>query len=79
MDEKILCVTCRREIPADRLEALATLNKLPHEYTCFECAPNNKVKGIFLGESGNSQLVVTDNLGGKEGILREKIETVFDN
>lgn len=75
---QICCVVCNKVIPSDRVEALLLLNKQPHEYTCIEHAPNTKVKGLFIGESGNSQLIITDNLGQREGIIKENHDTVFD-
>lgn len=70
---------CGKKIPEDRLEALAVLNKQPHEYTCIGDAPNLMVKGVFSGETGSSQLIITDHLGESYGISKDnKIETVFD-
>lgn len=76
-DILIKCVTCGGSIDADRLEGLAVLGKLPHEYTCINCAPTNRVRGIAVG-SGNHQILVVNNLG-QEGIPKENsVETAFD-
>lgn len=75
--DDIKCVNCSNIIDADRLTALHILGKPIHEFTCISCAPNSKVKGMFLGESGNSQFVISDKLG-ESRVIREPIETFFD-
>lgn len=68
------CVNCGQPIDNNRLEALAFLEKHPHEYTCIKCAPNNKLKGLY--ESG--RLILTNNIG-ESGIHKDfSIQTVFD-
>jgi hypothetical protein len=72
------CVKCNKPIEQDRLEALAILSKPAHEYTCLSCAPQQRIKGLFLGESGNSQLLFVNNVG-RDGIEKDnQIYTSFD-
>jgi hypothetical protein len=60
------CINCGEILNQERLEALQVLGKQVNEYTCLKCAPNNKIKGFFLGPTGVSQLVFTDKLGDVE-------------
>lgn len=65
------CSICQEKITDERLEGLTFLGvKDPKQMTCIKCAEqvNHKVKGVFLGESGCSPLVLVDSVSDTDGI-----------
>lgn len=56
------CYKCLCEISQDRLEALTVLETPPQLLTCINCAPKEFKRGIWLGESGNSELVIASKI-----------------
>ena len=57
-----LCVVCNKPIPAVRLEALQSLNLPLSKWAHTQCSTVTKVKGVYLGEVGTSQLHLCDKL-----------------
>ena len=51
-----LCVVCLKEIPAARIAALKSMQATPDRWTHVNCSTVTKVKGLYLGEAGTSQL-----------------------
>lgn len=70
MNQPFKCIKCGQKIDPERVEGLIVLDKQPHEFTCISCAPNNFVRAIWSGESGNSALIFADSIGEKDGIER---------
>lgn len=56
--QKPKCVICGKPIPANRIKALEILGVPREQWTTIDCAPNAKKKGIYLGESGTSELLL---------------------
>lgn len=52
------CIICAKPIPAQRVAALKMLGKDPREWTHVGCSQETKRQGIYLGESGTSQLQI---------------------
>ena len=68
------CVKCHNLISEDRLTALKILGKLPYEFTCLQCADNNKIKGIY----NSGQLMIVNDVG-QSGIFKDNsIQTTYD-
>lgn len=68
------CYICGAVLDQDRLEALEVLEVNPMFYTCLAHASNSRNTGCWSGESGGSQLIVTDNLGADKHIAFNDIE-----
>lgn len=65
------CVVCSAIIDGDRLNALINvLNLPPEQWKCKTCSEEQtkKVKGIYTGFSGASNMIFTDNVGSQTGI-----------
>lgn len=58
MSKLIKCVICNRNIPPERLAALKMLGVESNNATHVGCSQETKRQGIFLGESGTSQLLI---------------------
>ena len=65
------CVICFKEIPAERMEALKSMNTPATRYTHTQCSTTTKVKGLYLGEVGTSQLQLCDK------IYNDSVRNVF--
>ena len=68
------CNICGNEIPKERVEALVILQTPIEKFFCIGCATHQvqKVKGIYLGESGNSPLVMCDSIAqGREKLFED--------
>lgn len=61
---------CGSEIPKTRIDALIMLEIPEHEWTIIEHSMTRPILGIWSGESGTSELILTDKLGDY-GIQRE--------
>lgn len=57
------CHICGAIISEERLEGLRVLGTNPQFYSCLVHANNNYIKAVWLGESGNSPLVLADSVG----------------
>ena len=57
-----ICVICDKPIPANRLEALVLMNTPVSKYTHTKCSTVTKIKGIYLGEVGTSEIMLCDKL-----------------
>jgi len=65
------CSTCNTEITPERLEGLNFLGITDQKkMTCLKCAESlvKAVKGIYLGESGSSSLLLVNSVSDKDGI-----------
>ncbi|MEK6882079.1 MAG: hypothetical protein AABY22_20855 [Nanoarchaeota archaeon] len=68
------CAVCHGLISVERTEALRVLNVENWQWTCINCAPNDKIQGIYSGVSGCSLLILADKLDRNEGIYLEEQE-----
>lgn len=66
------CVITGKEIPQERIEALMILGVPESRWTCIEAASNQKVKGVWTGEAGASELIIA-NYVGEEGINKQEV------
>jgi hypothetical protein len=66
------CYICQDEIGAERIEGLDVLGVPKELRTCLKCAPNSPIRGIYLGESGNSELVFVSKIDDTR-VVREDI------
>ncbi len=74
------CCICNNDILQDRIEGLNILGILPNNYTCISCASVvvKPYKGVYVGQSGISPLILTDSLG-QYGIERKDFkEEIID-
>lgn len=55
-DNEPCCVICGKHILKERFDALLMLGKDRTEWTHTACSQESKIKGIYLGEAGTSQL-----------------------
>jgi transposase len=65
------CIICGSIIEGERLNALINvLNLSPEQWKCKVCAETDtrKVKGLYTGFSGASDMILTDSLGSHTGI-----------
>lgn len=56
------CKVSGKTIPKERVEALKSLGIPESEWTCVEHSLAKPKKGIFLGESGTSQLLMVNKV-----------------
>ena len=70
-EEHIGCVVCLKEIPAARLKALREMNTPLHKYTHTHCSTVTKIKGLYLGEVGTSEIMFCDK------IYNDSVRSVF--
>jgi len=62
MSKKHLCVVSGKAIPKERVAALRMLGTPENQWTCVEYSLTKPRQGIFLGESGTSQLLMVDRV-----------------
>jgi len=65
------CVVCNKPIPIARLEALQSLNTPLTKYTHTQCSTTTKIKGIYLGEVGTSEIKLCDK------VYNDSVRSVF--
>ena len=65
------CVVCLKAIPAARIEALVSMNTPHFKYTHTQCSTTTKIKGIYLGEAGTSEIKLCDK------IYNDSVRSVF--
>ena len=65
------CVNCSKEIPAARISALKSMQVPNHRWTHTQCSTVTKIKGLYLGEVGTSQLQLCDK------IYNDSVRSVF--
>lgn len=56
------CVVCSKTIPAARIEALISMDTPLTKFTHVSCSTTTKIKGVYLGENGTSQIMLCDKL-----------------
>lgn len=56
------CTISGKPIPAARVEALISLGIPETQWTCVEHSQVKKVKGIYMGENGTSELKLVDKI-----------------
>jgi hypothetical protein len=75
MENKIyLCAVSREPIPDERVEALIMLGVPEKEWTKVEYSQTRKVKGIYMGESGVSELKFCSKVSDTEEEILENHE-----
>ena len=63
MKNKIyFCTVSNKPIPPERVEALQMLGIPEHRWTCVEHSTDKVRQGIFMGESGTSELLFVDKV-----------------
>ena len=65
------CNICGNVIEGDRLNVLLNvLNLPPSDWKCIGCAnaTDQKVKGIYTGFSGASNMILTNSIGRETGL-----------
>lgn len=60
---KHYCYITNKEIPEDRIEALKFLGVPQHLWTTVEASDIKPRKGMFLGESGTSEMIFVSEVG----------------
>ena len=56
MDTEHTCIYCDKPLNRSRVKALQFLNTPENQWAHVKCTPDRKVKGLFLGENGTSEL-----------------------
>jgi hypothetical protein len=69
--EPTACVICHKEIPKARIEALQSLKTPFTKYTHVGCSTTAKIKGIYMGEAGTSEIKLCDK------IYNDSVRSVF--
>jgi hypothetical protein len=65
------CVICNKNIPVERIKALKSLGTPSNRWTHTACSTVGKVKGLYLGEVGTSQLQLCDK------VYNDSVRSVF--
>ena len=65
------CVICFKPIPAARVEALVSMKTDPSRWTHVGCSTTTKIKGIYMGEVGTSEIKLCDK------IYSDSVRSVF--
>ena len=66
------CVICNCELSTERVEALEFLNTPRNQWACVPHSQVRKVKGVFLGEVGTSQMLRVSGVG-PDRVEREEV------
>ena len=56
------CIICSKVIPQARIDALISLNTPYSKFTHTQCSTTTKIKGIYLGEVGTSEIKLCDKI-----------------
>jgi hypothetical protein len=56
------CFVCNQVIPAARVEFLIGDVTPLHELTCLHHSTTSKIKGIYFGEHGTSEIILCDKV-----------------
>lgn len=63
MEKKSLrCWRCNKVIPVARAEFLIESGCNPNNYSCLEHSQTQRIKGIYLGENGTSEMKLCDKV-----------------
>lgn len=54
--DETVCIICDKTIPAARIQALKSMNAPRDRWTHVQCSTVTKVKGLYFGEVGTSEL-----------------------
>ena len=75
---KDVCWDCGKVIPAERLEFLRESGVHPDRLTCIKHANATRIKGIYSGEHGTSDIILCDKVynDSVRSKFREVEETV---
>ena len=65
------CVVCLKRIPIERVTALKLLGTPRTQWTHVKCSTTGKIKGIYMGEVGTSQLQLCDK------VYNDSVRSVF--
>jgi hypothetical protein len=68
------CFVCGKPLDQDRIEALEFLGTPAANWTCVTDSQVKPVKGLWEGTSGNSRLIIAQDLGA-DGIDKTVEET----
>jgi hypothetical protein len=68
---KTHCIVCLKPIPAERIEALKLLGVPISNWTHVACCTTTKVKGLYMGEVGTSELKLCDK------VYNDSVRSVF--
>ena len=62
LKESGLCSACQKPIAQPRIEALKLMGVIKANWTHTQCSQVSKVKGIYMGEVGTSQIRICDRV-----------------
>lgn len=65
------CCVCSQPIDKERINALKQLDTSPDQWTHVKCASDSKIKGIYMGEIGTSELKLVNK------IYNDTVRSVF--
>lgn len=65
------CSVCEKPVPVDRIKALIDLGVNPTQWTHTKCSQVKKIKGIYLGEVGTSEIKLCNK------IYNDSVRSVF--
>lgn len=68
---KAVCYVCTKGISAERVSALRSLGVTAPNWTHVHCSQERKRQGIFLGESGASELKVVTK------VYQDSVRSIF--
>lgn len=75
------CFVCNITIPEARLEFIMELGVPEHEMTCVKHSQTAKIKGIYSGENGTSDIILCDKIhdDSVRSKFREIEEVIIDS
>lgn len=65
------CVVCLKKLPAIRIKALQDMSIPFHKWAHTSCSQITKIKGVYLGENGTSELQLCDK------VYNDSVRSVF--
>ena len=61
-EKKYVCWNCNKPIPEERLAFLLESGMLPVNFACVQHSTTGRIKGIYLGEHGTSEMKLCDKV-----------------
>lgn len=69
--DETVCIICNKTIPTARIQALKSMNASRDRWTHVQCSTVTKVKGLYFGEVGTSELQFCNK------VYNDSVRTVF--
>ena len=60
--KEYLCFVCNQPIVKERVEFLIESGKREHDFTCVNHSTTKRVKGLYSGENGTSDIIFCDKI-----------------